>query len=67
VEDRWEGVENVTKMPKIQLSMSLVLAKHKYSQVLLELLRTDVNRVSRVVEEAENQITRSRVMWGSES
>jgi len=42
----------VMKKPKISLPMSLVFAEEKCSQALLDFLyRTDVGRVSRVVEE----------------
>jgi len=42
-------------IPKIQLPMSLVFAEEKCTQALLDFLfLTDVGRVSRVVEEAEN-------------
>jgi len=54
-EDGFEGIEKVLKRLKIGLLMSLVLAEEKYLQELLDLLfRTDVGRISGVVEEAEN-------------
>jgi len=54
-EDGYEGVEKVMKKPKISLPMSLVFAEEKYSRALLDFLfRTDVGRISGVVEEAEN-------------
>jgi len=43
------------KKPKISLPMSLVFAEEKCSQVLMDFLfHTDVGRISRVGEEAEN-------------
>jgi hypothetical protein len=54
-EDGYEGVEKVLKKPKISLPMSHVFAEEKCMQVLLDFLsRTDVGRISGVVEEAEN-------------
>ena len=43
------------KKSKISLPMSLVFAEEKCSQALMDFLfHTDVGRISRVVEEAEN-------------
>jgi len=54
-EKGYEGVEKVLKKPKISLPMSLVFAEEKCSQALMDLLsRTDVGRISGVVEEADN-------------
>jgi len=51
----YEGIEKVFKKPKISLPMSLVFAEEKCSQALMDFLfHTDVGRISRVVEEAEN-------------
>jgi len=48
-------VEKVFKKSKISLPMSLVFAEEKCSQALMDFLfHTDVGRISRVVEEAEN-------------
>jgi len=55
VEDGYEGVEKVLEKPKISLPMSLVFAEEKCSRALMDFLScTDVGRISRVVEEAEN-------------
>jgi ribonuclease HI len=54
-EEGYEGVTNVMKKPKISFPMSLVFAEEKVLRALLDLIyHTDVGRVSRVVEEAEN-------------
>jgi len=54
-EKGYEGVEKVLKKPKISLPMSLVFAEEKCSQALMDFLScTDVGRISRVVEEADN-------------
>jgi len=51
----YEGVEKVTKIPKISLPMSLVFEEEKCSQALLDFLGlTDVGRFCGVAEEAEN-------------
>jgi hypothetical protein len=51
----YEGIKKVLKKPKISLPMSLVFAEEKCLQVLLDFLfYTDDDRISRVVEEAEN-------------
>jgi len=54
-QDGYEGVEKVLKKPKIPLPMSLAFAEEKCSQSMLDFLScTDVGRISRVVEEADN-------------
>ena len=54
-EDGYEGVEKVLKKPKTSSPMSLVFAEEKCSQPVLDSLScTDVGRISRVVEQAEN-------------
>jgi len=54
-EEGYEGIEKVMKKPKISLPMSLVFAEEKCSRALLDFLfRTDVGKISGVVEEAEN-------------
>jgi hypothetical protein len=47
----YEGVEKVLKRPKISLAMSLIVAKEKCSQELLDfLVHSVVGRTSGVVE-----------------
>jgi len=54
-EDGYEGIEKVFKKPKISLPMCFVFAEEKCLQALMDFLScTDVGRISRVVEEAEN-------------
>ena len=54
-EDGCKGIEKVMKEPKISLPKSHVFAEEKCSRRLLDFLcHTDVGRISRVVEEAEN-------------
>jgi hypothetical protein len=54
-EEGYEGVKKVLRKPKISLPMSFVFAEEKCTRALLDFLyRTDVGRISGVVEEAEN-------------
>jgi hypothetical protein len=54
-EEGYASVEKVLKKPKISLPLSLHFTEEKCTQALLDfLLVSEVGRISRVVEEAEN-------------
>jgi copper chaperone CopZ len=59
-EDGYNGVEKVLKKPKISQPMCLVVAEEKCSPALRDVsYRTDVGRISGVVEEADSAHERS--------